>query len=181
MERINPEQARAVWQRVLEAKHRQPPMPPAPPMPPIPPQPPVSPRPPTPPRPPERPSREEVRQWLAEILALARGYRSMNAGRFTPALRRMAAEEQAHYRQLAALYYRLYGSRPEVLPGASPGKRSLAADLRDAYAAEQRLVRQWKDAAARYPAQRAQLERFARDDRRHAEQLRRMMTQNPQK
>ncbi|MBQ3356904.1 MAG: hypothetical protein IJG45_07335 [Oscillospiraceae bacterium] len=158
MEKINPKKARAVWQRVLQAKHEQPPMP----------------RPERPPLP-EQPSEAELLQWLAEIAALARGYRSMNAGRRTPQLRAMAAEEQGHYRQLAALFFLLYGRRPQVLSGAAPGRRSLAAGLRDAYAAEQNAVRQWREAATRYPAQRELFEDFIRDDRRHAEQLRRMM------
>lgn len=165
MEKIDPKKARAVWQRVMEAKHRRPPMPPRPP---VPPQPPA----------PEEPSQEELRQWLAEIAALVRGYRSMNAGRFTPRLRRMAAEEQAHYRRLAALYFRLYGWRPEVLSGAAPGSRG---GLRQTYEAEQRAVRQWKEAAARYPSQRALFESFARDDRRHAAQIGRILPVNPRK
>lgn len=162
MERIDPKKAQAVWQRVMEARRGRPPIPP---------------RPPQEERPPRReePSREELRQWLAEIMALSRGYRRMNGGRFTPLLRRMAAEEQGHYRRLAALYFRLYGRRPEVLSGAAPGRRSLAADLRDAYGAEQSAVRQWREAAQRYPAYRELFEQFARDDRRHADQIARIM------
>lgn len=170
MVKIDPKKAQAVWQRVTEARRRQPPRPPMPLRPPTPPQPP---RPPMPPQ----PSREELRDWLAETMALARGYRMMNTGRFTAQLRAMAAEEQTHYRRLAALYELLYGRRPEVLSGAAPGRRSLAAGLRDAYGAEQRAVRQWRDAAARYPAQKALFDGFARDDRRHAEQLGRIMGQ----
>ena len=186
MEKIDPKLAQAVWQRVLQAN--QPPIPrpmPQPPQPVRPPQPqprppmpqPVPPLPvPPPPQPkPLQPTQEELRHWLAETAALERGYRRTNAGRNTPVLRRIAAEEQAQYRQLSALYSRLYGRRPEVLPGAAPGGRSTAADLRALYGAEQSAVQQWREAAARYPRQRDMFERFARDARRHAEQVRQMM------
>jgi len=182
MEKIDPGLARAVWQRVAQARPQMPnpsrppmPQPPQPPRPqPVPPRP-MPPIPAPPPPPPAQPTREELRQWLAEIMALERGYRRTNAGRNTPILRRMAAEEQGQYRQLAALYTKLYGGRPEVLSGAAAGGRSPAANLRDLYGAEQRAVRQWREAAMRYPAQRGLFEAFARDDRRHAEQLRRMI------
>ena len=150
------------------------PQPPRPIRPVLPPPRPPMPVPPPPPKP-IQPSREELRQWLAEIIALERGYRTVNAGRNTPLLRRMASEEQAHERRLAALYTELYGGRPEVLPGAAAGKRSPAANLRDLYAAEQRAVRQWREAAMRYPARRSLFDRFALGDRRHAEQVRQMM------
>ena len=164
MVKIDPKKAQAVWQRVAQSKQEQPQQ-----------EQPTQER-----RPPqwEQPPEEELRQWLAETMALMRGYRSMNAGRQTPTLRAMAAEKQAQYRQLAALYFLLYGRRPEVLSGAAPGRRSLAAGLRDAYGAEQRAVRQWREAAARYPMHRELFERFARDDRRHADQLRRIMAAN---
>lgn len=162
VEKIDPKLAQAVWARVLRANRPQPPIPPRPPMPP------------TPPRP-EEPSREELRQWMAEILARVRGYRSVNAGRNTALLRRMATEEEGHRRQLAALYFLLYGRRPEVLSGAAPGKRSAASALRDLYGAEQRAVRQWREAARQYPTHAALFTQFARDDRRHAEQLRRIL------
>lgn len=177
MEKIDPKLAQAVWQRVTEAKFGRPnpPHPSNPPRPPMPPIPrPPRPVPPPPPNPP-RPTREELREWIAECMALERGYRSVNAGRNTPLLRRMAAEEQRHERQLAALYTRFYGRWPEVLPGAAAGGRSPAANLRDLYGAEQRAARQWREAAQRYPAQRGLFDRFAQDDRRHAEQLARIM------
>lgn len=184
MEKIDPGLARAVWQRVAQARPPMPqPQPPRPnlpqppqPQPPQPPKPqPMPPIPVPPPPPPAQPTREELRQWLAEIMALERGYRRTNAGRNTPFLRRMAAEEQGHERRLAALYTQLYGRKPEVLPGAAAGGRSPAANLRDLYGAEQRAVRQWREAATRYPKQRGLFEAFARDDRRHAEQLARIM------
>ena len=197
MEKIDPGLARAVWQRVAQARppmpQPQPPRPnlpqpprpqPQPPQPPRPPQPqppwppkpqPMPPIPVPPPPPPVQPTREELSEWIAECIALERGYRRTNAGRNTPFLRRMAAEEQGHERRLAALYTQLYGRKPEVLPGAAAGGRSPAANLRDLYGAEQRAVRQWREAATRYPKQRGLFEAFARDDRRHAEQLRRMM------
>ena len=191
MEKIDPGLARAVWQRVAQARPPMPqPQPPRPnlsqppqlqPQPPQPPKPqppkpqPMPPIPVPPPPPPAQPPREEMRQWLAEVMALARGFRAVNAGRNTPLLRRMAAEEEGHYRQLAALYTKLYGRKPEVLSGAAAGGRSLAANLRDLYGAEQRAVRQWREAALRYPKQRGLFEAFALGDRRHAEQLARIM------
>ena len=165
MEQIDPRKAQAVWQRVMEARYGHPPMPPMPG------------RPPEGQPMPEHPFKEELRQWLAEILTRVRAYRSVNAGRNTPMLRRMASEEQAHYRQLAALYTRLYGRRPEVLAAAAPGRRSLAAFLQDSYGAEQRAVRQWRAAAMRYPMHAGMFDHFARSDRQHAEQLRRIMAQ----
>lgn len=179
MEKIDPKLAQAVWQRVLQANRPPIPQPPMPqPLPPRPPMPPI-PRPPRPVPPPPpmplQPTQEELRHWLAETAALERGYRRTNAGRSTPGLRRMAAEEQAQYRQLSALYFQLFGRRPEVLPGAAPGGHSTAADLRALYGAEQSAVRQWREAEARYPRQRDMFGRFARAARRHAEQVRQMM------
>ncbi|MBO2526555.1 MAG: hypothetical protein CW335_00010 [Clostridiales bacterium] len=126
----------------------------------------------------EHPDEEQMRQWIAEIMAVERGYRRMNAGRQTPLLRQMASEEQQHRRQLAALYFLLYGKRPDVLSGAAPGGRSLASALRDAYTAEQRAVRQWRSAAQRWITHRELFEDLAQGDQRHLEFLRRIMAVN---
>ena len=128
----------------------------------------------------EHPDEEQLRQWLAEIMARERGYRAVNAGRQTPLLRKMASEEQNHRRQLAALYFLLYGKRPDVLSGAAPDKRALAAALRDAYSAEQSTVQQWRDAAKHYPMHRELFEKLAQGDQRHLELLRRIMAANLQ-
>lgn len=126
----------------------------------------------------EHPSEEQLQQWLSEIMARERGYRSINAGRQTPLLRKMAAEEQQHRRQLAALYFLLYGKKAEVLSGAAPDKRSLASALREAYTSEQSAMRQWRDAAQHYPMHRELFEKFVQGDRRHMELLRRIMAEN---
>lgn len=119
------------------------------------------------------PDEETLLRWLAEERASAAAYRTLAArgGSFAPRLRHMAADELRHAGRLAALYFLLFGFRPQVFPAAADTDRSFGTALRSAYQGELAAAKNYRAAARRFPEQASMFESIAADEERHARML----------
>lgn len=142
MDVYDPVQVQAVWRRVLQ-----------------PPQ--------------TAPDEEALLGWLAAEKGSAAGYQAMasRGGRFAPRLQRMAVDEAHHARRLAALFFLLYGYRPQVRAAASDTARSFSAALRSAYHAEIAAAKAYRAAARQFREQEHLFTSLAEDEERHAATL----------
>ena len=105
------------------------------------------------------PDEDTLLRWLADEYAAAMTYR------------RLAARGGATARRLSALYFLLFGVRPQVQPAATDTDRSFAAALRTAFAGETQAARVYRDAARRFPEQTSLFSALAGDEERHARWL----------
>ena len=119
------------------------------------------------------PEEEMLLQWLSGEQASAATYRALasRGGSLARRLRHMAADETRHFRRLAALYFLLFGVRPQVLRAAADTDRSLSAALRSAYPAELSAAKGYRDAARRFPEQASMFNAMADDEEHHARML----------
>ena len=119
------------------------------------------------------PDEETLLRWLADEYAAAMTYRRLAArgGASAQRLWHMARDETRHARRLTALYFLLFGVRPQVRPAATDTDRSFAAALRTAFAGETEAARGYHDASRRYPEQASLFSSLARDEERHARWL----------
>lgn len=119
------------------------------------------------------PEEEMLLQWLSGEQASAATYRALasRGGSLARRLRHMAADETRHFRRLAALYFLLFGVRPQVLRAAADTDRSLSAALRSAYPAELSAAKSYRNAARRFPEQASMFNAMADDEEHHARML----------
>lgn len=119
------------------------------------------------------PDEATLTDWIAGEQASYRTYRAManRAGRFAPQLRAIAADESVHARRLGALYFLLFGRKPQIFSGAAETARSFGAALRTAYAGELSVCRTYREAAKHWGEHAALLNALADDEERHARVL----------
>ena len=119
------------------------------------------------------PDEDTLLQWLAAEKGSSATYRAMasRGNRFAPKLQRMAADEAHHARRLAALYFLLFGVRPQVRAAAADTARSFAAALRTAYQAELIAAKTYRTAARQYREQEHLFSALAEEEQRHARLL----------
>ena len=86
-------------------------------------------------------------------------------------LRAMAEEERGHVRKLSALYFLLFGRKPQILSGAAETGRSFLTALRSAYAGAVTRSRAYREAAKRWEQHSVLFNELANDEDRHARTL----------